>query len=82
MAVVNFKGKTRPRAFLIGGLIIAFISALSIEFRRWLDDHDPVSHYAPHIKMGFTFGASIIIAVTVYTIMYLIFGFGEEMMVK
>ena len=79
--LMNFRGTTMARAFLINALLIAITTALTIEVRRIIQHHKYTKELPdrPH-KVLVTATASFLFALTAYIAARLIFGSGGGML--
>ena len=79
--LINFRGTTMARAFLINALLIAITTALTIEVRRIIQHHKYTKDLPdrPH-KVLVTATASLLFTLTAYFIARLLFGIGGGML--
>ncbi len=79
--LINFRGTTIARAFLINAFLIGITTALTIEVRRIIQHHKYTKELPdrPHKVMATAF-VSVIFALTAYIIARFIFGSGGGML--
>jgi hypothetical protein len=79
--LINFRGTTIARAFLINAFLIGITTALTIEVRRIIQHHKYTKELPdrPHKVMATAF-ASVIFALTAYIIARFILGSGGGML--
>ena len=84
--ISGFKATDFFKAFVLNSLVIAVIAALSIETRLYLGREGVLwaankQTLAEATKFSVTLLTSFLIALLVYHIMYIIFGYGAGMLV-
>ena len=79
--LINFRGTTIARAFLLNAILIGITTAFTIEVRRTVDENRYTKDFpdVPH-KVLATAVASTIIGLTAYTLLRFIFGAGGGML--
>jgi len=78
--IVNFRPTTIRKAFLLNAFILACIAALSIELRRWLDELQETKGLANYKKLIITLLGTYLIAICIYLLGRVLFGFGGGML--
>jgi hypothetical protein len=79
--LINFRGTTIARAFLLNAILIGITTALTIEVRRTVNENHYTKDFPdrPH-KVLATALASILIGLIAYIFLRLIFGAGGGML--
>ena len=79
--LINFRGTTIARAFILNAILIGITTALTIEVRRTVDESRYTKDFPdiPH-KVLVTAFASILIGLTAYIVLRIIFGAGGGML--
>ena len=79
--IFNFREKTIFRTFLISALLIGITTALTIEFRRWMERREARYYiYTEPEKMFLTILTSVFVTFTSLTIIRFLFGYGTSML--
>ena len=79
--IIEFRGTTFFKAFILNAFFVGFIAALSVEFRRLVDNHE-FTEELPDIpdKLIATLVLSTLSGIIVYFFMRFITGRGEGML--
>jgi len=79
--IIEFRGTTFFKAFILNAFFVGFIAALSVEFRRLVDNHEYTEELPdiPH-KLIATLVLSTLSGIIVYFFMRFITGTGEGML--
>jgi hypothetical protein len=79
--LINFRGTTIARAFLLNAVLVGVTTALTIEVRRIVDENRFTRDFPdrPHKVFGTTI-ASILIGLSAYTMLRFILGAGGGML--
>ena len=79
--LMNFRETTFLKAFLLNAFFVGFISALTVEFRDVVDEHEFTAELPdiPH-KIAATLVLSTISGIVVYFFMRFLTGTGEGML--
>lgn len=79
--IIEFRGTTFFKAFILNAFFVGFIAALSVEFRRLVDNHEFTEELPdiPH-KLIATLVLSTLSGIIVYFFMRFITGTGEGML--
>jgi hypothetical protein len=79
--LINFRGTTIARTFLLNAILVGITTALTIEVRRIVDENRYTKDFPdrPHKVFGTTI-ASILIGLSAYTLIRFILGFGGGML--
>ena len=79
--IIEFRGTTFFKAFVLNAFFVGFIAALSVEFRRLVDNHEFTEELPdiPH-KLIATLVLSTLSGIIVYFFMRFITGTGEGML--
>ena len=79
--IFQFREKTIFRTFLLSALLIGITTALTIEFRRWMESRERHHYiYSEADKMLFTILTSIFITFSALTLIRFLFGYGTSML--
>lgn len=79
--IFHFREKTIFRTFLLSALLIGITSALTIEFRRWMERRESRHYiYTEPEKMFFTILTSVFITFSSLTLLRFLFGYGTSML--
>lgn len=79
--IIKFRGTTFFKAFILNAFFVGFIAALSVEFRRLVDNHEFTEELPdiPH-KLIATLVLSTLSGIIVYFFMRFVTGTGEGML--
>ena len=79
--LINFRGTTIARAFVLNAILVGITTALTIEVRKIVDENRYTKDFPdrPH-KVLATAIASIMIGLTAYILLRIIFGAGGGML--
>jgi len=79
--LIPFRGTTMAKAFLLNAILIGVTTALTIEVRKIINEHQYTKDFPdrPH-KVIATALASILIGLSAYTVMRILFGSGGSML--
>ena len=80
--LIEFRGTTIAKAFVLNAIILACIAALSIEFRRYIDVLAETKALNRFEKIILTAVWTFSIGIAIYMFARLMLGFGEGMLAK
>jgi hypothetical protein len=80
-SIFHFREKTIFRTFLMSAILIGITSAMTVEFRRWMENREKRHHiYSEMDKMFLTIFTSILMTFFSLILIRFLFGYGSSML--
>lgn len=80
--IKGFRADSYWKAFILGSLVASLVAVGAVETRQIIEKEDNMKNKPEYVKGLVTFGVAFLLAMIVYSLMYILFEYGGGMLVR